>query len=110
MSKDNIRSEIAERLKAARTNSGLSQGQVAQMLDLKRPAISEIESGRRKVSAEEISRLAEVYGVSSGWLVDGSETQVDPTLELAARNLGKLKTEDLNNVIDFLKTLNGKKD
>ena len=108
MSKE-IRLEIAERLKAARSNAGLSQGQVAALLKLQRPAISEIESGRRRVSAEEIRQFADIYGVTSGWLVDGSESAVDPTLELAARNLGKLKTEDLNNVIDFLKTLNDKK-
>ena len=43
------RLQIAERLKKARELSGLSQAQVALKLNVQRPAISEIEAGRRKV-------------------------------------------------------------
>ena len=40
---------IAERLKLAREFSGLSQGQVAKLLNLHRPSISEIEADRKSV-------------------------------------------------------------
>ena len=53
-----IKEIIASRLKIAREMAGLSQNQVAKMLGMKRPAISEIEAGRRKVSADEIAQLA----------------------------------------------------
>ena len=58
------RQALAERLREARKLAGLSQGKVAEMLDMHRPTITEIEKGNRKVSAEEISKFAEIYDVT----------------------------------------------
>ncbi len=102
---DRIRAAIAERLRAAREGAGLSQAQVAKMLDLKRPAISEIEAGRRKVSAEELSRLAKIYDVSISWLTKDKPELPDPAVELAARELAKLKRDDMDSVLKLLRTL-----
>src|SRR5438128_5363672 len=97
---------IAQRLRLARENAGLSQGQVAKKLDLQRPSVSEIEAGRRRVSAEELSALAALYHVDTGWLLDETSTTIDTDrVELAARELAKLKTDDLNRVMDLLKAL-----
>ena len=68
------------------------------MLGLHRPSISEIEAGNRRVSAEELTRLAEIYDVSVAWLVGKTPEKIDvedPRLELAARELTKLKPDDL---------------
>ena len=46
---------IASRVREARRLAGLSQGQVAKMLGLQRPSVSEIEAGNRAVAAEELS-------------------------------------------------------
>src|SRR4051794_34630206 len=100
------RAAIAGRLRLARERAGLTQGQVAKILGLHRPSISEIEAGRRSVSAEELDLLAETYGVSVGWLTE-SDT-VDPLrdrLELAARELSKLKPDDLERVLQLLESL-----
>lgn len=105
---DSKRAEIAERLRAAREQAGLSQGQVAKLLGLQRPAISEIEAGRRRVSAEEIAKLAETYDVSAQWLIDNTAAVADPKVELAARELGKLKSEDLEMVLRLFRTLKKK--
>ena len=43
---------LAARLKQAREAAGLSQGQVARLLDFHRPTVTAIENGSRKVSAE----------------------------------------------------------
>lgn len=100
-----IRKTLAKRLAAARKQAGLSQGQVAKLLDYQRPTISEIEAGRRRVSAEELPVFARIYGVTISWLTDNSEPRYDPSVELAARELTKLKTEDLNIVLQLLQTL-----
>ena len=63
---------LSERLRFAREQAGLSQGQVAKMMDLHRPTISEIEAGRRRVTAEEMAEFAKIYEVSISWL-SGSE-------------------------------------
>lgn len=96
---------IAKRLRAAREQAGLSQGQVAKMLSLHRPTISEIEAGRRKVSVEELHRFAEIYGVSFSWLTKEEPEVLDPKVELAARELAKLNKKDLDNILQLLRTL-----
>jgi transcriptional regulator with XRE-family HTH domain len=99
------RAQIAERLKEARKLSGLSQGHVAKMLDLHRPSVSEMEAGNRRVSADELVRLAEIYDVNVAWLLgeapDSLDAQ-DPRLELAARELSKLKADDLERLLKLL--------
>jgi transcriptional regulator with XRE-family HTH domain len=100
---DSVRLAIATRLRAAREEAGLSQGQVAKLLGLPRPSISELEAGRRRVSAEELTRLAEIYNVSTSWLMNDDSEVPDPTIELAARELAKLRTEDLDTVLSVLR-------
>ncbi len=99
------RMEIAKRLRAARQQCGLSQGQVADMMGLQRPSISELEAGRRGVSAEELVKFAKIYGVSTSWLTKSRSEVADPSVELAARELTKLNTKDLDRVLQLLKTL-----
>ncbi len=98
---------IAGRLRAAREQAGLSQGQVARMLGKHRPTISEAEAGRRAVPAEELAELARIYGVSASWLAEAGsgDTELSPRVELAARELAKLKPEDLDRLLQLLTTL-----
>ena len=99
------RSLIAERLKEARKLAGLSQGHVAKMLGLHRPSVSEIEAGNRRVSADELARLAGIYDVNVAWLLGETPDTLDaqdPRLELAARELTKLKPDDLDRLLKLL--------
>ena len=107
MSRQNAdrRPQIAKRIRAAREMAGLSQGQVAKLLGLHRPSISEIEGGNRRVSADELSRLAKLFDVSMSWLVAETAERLetdDPNLQLAARELSKLKPEDLDRLMKLL--------
>lgn len=99
---------IAARLREARKMAGLSQGQVAKMLGLHRPTVSEIEAGNRRVSAEELSQFAEIYDVTVAWLLAETAEQLesdDPRLQLAARELSKLKPDDLNRLLRLLASM-----
>ncbi len=103
---------IAERLRQARKYSGLSQGQVASMLDMHRPTITEIEAGRRRVSAEELSEMAKIYDVSTSWLLGEDYATGDTQMadfELAARELSKLKKDDIDVVLKLLRTFRNRK-
>lgn len=104
---ENVRSEIAGRLQAARKQAGLTQGQVAVLLGLKRPAVTEIEAGRRRVTAEELAKLSDIYGVSVSWITAQDNSGANPAVELAARELVKLNKEDLDAVLNLLNTLRG---
>lgn len=102
------RAAIGSRLRLAREMAGLSQAQVAKMLSLHRPSVSEIEAGRRKVSAEELSKLAEIYDVKLSWLISsdtGESVEEDERIKLAARELAKLKPKDYDRVLYLLKVL-----
>jgi transcriptional regulator with XRE-family HTH domain len=104
------RAQIAERLKEARKLAGLSQGHVAKMLGLHRPSVSEMEAGNRRVSADELARLAEIYDVSFAWLLGKAPQTLDahdPKLELAARELSKLKPDDLERLLNLLAAMRG---
>jgi transcriptional regulator with XRE-family HTH domain len=98
---------IPTRLRAAREQAGLSQGQAARLLDMHRPTISEIEAGRRRVQVDELSHFAKLYKVSVSWLTSeaADDDAVDPRVELAARELSKLKQDDLDRVLRLLASM-----
>lgn len=102
------RIKIAGRLKDARVLAGLSQAQAADKIGLQRPAISEIEAGNRKVSAEELIQFAELYKVGTSWLLcqdDVTDDQMSEQFMFAARELSKLSKEDAQKLFDILKIL-----
>lgn len=105
---DERRALIAARVREARKMAGLSQGQVARSLDMHRPSISEIEAGNRRVSADELSKLAELFDVSIAWLTGEGSDRLDPhdaKLELAARELQRMKPEHLDRLLTILASL-----
>lgn len=100
------RPAIASRLRLAREMSGLTQGQVAKLAGWHRPTVSEIEAGRRRVSAEELSKLAALYGADVSWVL-GADDKASPTsarARLAARELSKLKEEDLDRLLQVIQS------
>jgi transcriptional regulator with XRE-family HTH domain len=111
--KDTIESRkiIGLRLALARQRAGLSQEQVAKKMQLPRPSISEIESGRRRVAVDEMLKFADLYQVDMNWLsgqgVEKANAMRDK-LQLAARQVADLKSEDFEKVIDLLTSLKTK--
>lgn len=107
---DPTRDMIRQRLRTARERAGLSQAQTAKLMDMHRPTITEIEAGRRRVTADELTRLADLYGVSLAWLAGTRETEPDlsdPRLAAVARELQKLKPEDVERVMHFIAAVQG---
>jgi transcriptional regulator with XRE-family HTH domain len=101
------RRAIAGRLRESRVLAGLSQGQAAKLMKLHRPSVSEIEAGNRRVSAEELSRFADLYDVSVAFLTgDAPETLLsnDPKLQLAARELQKFTPQQIEQLLRVLAT------
>lgn len=106
-------SAIGERLRWAREQAGLSQGQVAKLLTYHRPTISQLEGGERALRADEVTRFAELYDVRSEWILIGDEAMGandDPRIKLAARELSKLKSEDLDTLMRLIKVIRTNKE
>lgn len=74
---EGTREHIAARLRVAREAAGLSQGQVAKLMGLHRPTISEIEAGRRRVTGEELVQFAKLLPRGRG-LADERDTGIGP--------------------------------
>ena len=105
---DKKKAIIANRIREARKMAGLSQAQVAKILGIHRPSVSEIEAGNRSVSAQEMAKLAEIFEVSASWLMGEGAEKVDVRdnkLQLAARELQKLKPEDLDRLLTILASM-----
>ena len=101
---------IAARIREARVAAGLTQGQVARTLGLHRPSVSEMEAGNRAVTADELARMAELFDVSVSWLAGEGADKVDITdnkLQLAARELQKLKPADLERLLKIIASMRG---
>jgi transcriptional regulator with XRE-family HTH domain len=99
---------IAGRIRDSRVAAGLTQTHVAKMLGLHRPSVSEIEAGNRSVSAEELVRLATMFDVDVAWLGGEGAGSVDPhgnKLQLAARELQKLKPDDLERLLKIIASM-----
>jgi transcriptional regulator with XRE-family HTH domain len=99
---------IGERLRWARAQAGLTQAQVARLMDYHRPTVSQIEAGQRVVRPDEIARFASLYGVQETWIIHGdtgTSAKQDARIEIAARELAKLRKEDLDTILKVIKTM-----
>ena len=93
---------IGARLKDAREAAGLTQEQVSKLLGLPRPAISDMESETRTVSAGELKQLAACYKVSLAWLAGEPTYGPDEKIKMAARRLSALRDEDVETVTKII--------
>ena len=62
--------KLGRRIKELRQRLGISQQKLAQLLGVSRPTISQIENGERKVSADELIRLSEIFNLPVEALLD----------------------------------------
>lgn len=99
---DARRIEMGVRLREAREYLNFSQEEVAIALGISRPAVTNIESGSRKVEAIELDKLARLYGRSVTYFLSGEEeVLVDEKVAFAARALRGLSGRDLEEVTKF---------
>ncbi len=59
-----IYGKIGHRIKELREKAGMSQDALAQKMKLPRPAISQIESGARKIATDELIKFSEIFHVT----------------------------------------------
>ncbi len=62
--------DIGERIKKLRLDKGLSQEKAAAALHIGRVSYSQIESGKRKLTAEEISKISKIFNIPTDALLN----------------------------------------
>lgn len=106
---DAERRHLGEKLRQAREYVGYSQDEVAGFLKVPRTAVTNMESGQRKVDALELKRLAELYRqpVSHFTGDDNEAGSTLPTdvahLARQAATLSRKDREELGRFAEFLK-------
>ncbi len=88
--------KLGIRVKEFRQRLGISQEELARLLGVARPTISQMENGERKISAEEIPKLSKIFNVSSDILL-GLKKEPEMVLRESTRTY-KVKPEIRVNV------------
>ena len=91
---------LYERIKEARTELHLSQDYVATFLGVNRTAIVEIESGKRKVSADELGKFCELFQIPADELLNGRSTEMP--VQMFARRFGALDEADQQEILNLI--------
>jgi transcriptional regulator with XRE-family HTH domain len=106
---DRERRLLSEKLRQAREYIGFSQDEVAALLKVPRTAVTNMESGQRKVDALELKRLADLYRQSvSHFTSDDDDTAAALPADVAhlarqAATLSPKDREELGRFAEFLK-------
>lgn len=64
---------LSEKIRSLRKNSGLSQEELAERIDVSRQAVSKWELGSAVPTADKLVELADFFGVSLDWLMRGED-------------------------------------
>lgn len=97
------RRQLGERLREARKYLGLKQDEVAAYLKIGRTALTDIESGQRRVEAIELTRLARLYRQSIGYFTGEDEASAGLPADVAhlARRVADLSVNDREELARF---------
>lgn len=92
---------VNERIKELRTQLHLSQDYVAKFLGISRSTYTQMENGNRKVLADEVARLSNLFGVSADSLLNNAEISQPATI--FARSFEKLDERDQTEIMNLIR-------
>lgn len=102
------KTEFADRLKELRKRKGISQGELAELIEVHFTQVSRYERGETKPNAEAMTRLAKALDTTVDFLMNGTADDVakDAGLEkeLISRfkEVQDLETEDKKTVLSLM--------
>lgn len=102
------RRKLGDRLKEARKYLGLKQEEVANYIKIPRTALTDIESGQRRVEAIELTRLARLYRQPVGYFTGEDEASSQLPIDVAhlarqAAALSEKDREELGRFAEYLR-------
>lgn len=89
-------SELGEKVKLLRKRQGLKQDDLAEVLDLGRSQISNLESGRRNLSLKQLEKLCEYFKVDMSYFIMSETT--DSCLDLIEKARVLFESKELTNI------------
>jgi len=101
------RSEFGERLRALLEERDMTQVELSRRLHLGKSTVSQYISGARNPDIATLKALAELFSVSTDYLLGRTEVRwpavfKEPDLELVVDRAGELDPEDRRKVLDYM--------
>jgi len=96
-----IMSSINERIKELRNQLHLSQDYVAKYLGVSRSTYTQMENGKRRMLADEVALLSNLFGVSTDSLLNNPELSQPATV--FARSFEKLDQRDQEEIMNLIR-------
>lgn len=98
-----------ERLKAAREYLGLTQDQVATILNTTRNVIVNIENNNRAIKSDELYNFSKLYGISMEEIVS-EESDINMNIPVFARGFDSLSEKDQQEILNLIRFKNNYKE
>ena len=96
---------LAERLRRARREKGLSQEEVAEAVRVNRRTVYMWEAGRAEPAWPRLEALSALYGKPAEYFIEGEGDEVTKRLDEIGARIARLPLEHLDLVEDFLAVL-----
>ena len=96
--------KIGERLRKLRKYIGLTQEQVAKILNVGRDAILRIEKGERKIDLQELMNFSKLYNITMDELIE--EHTISSSDIAFARGFNELSEKDKKEIISLIEYKN----
>ncbi len=87
-------SDFGERIYELRNKNNMSQGDLADKLEVSRQTISKWENNMCKPEADKLIQLSEIFNVSIDYILKGEQTQADPVYVCVKDTDGATKTSE----------------
>ena len=92
---------VNERIKELRNQLHLSQDYVAKYLGISRSTYTQMENGNRKVLADEVAKLGNLFGVSADSLLN--EGEISQPAIVFARSFERLDERDQAEIMNLIR-------
>lgn len=104
---------FAQRLKTLRAEHNMTQKELGRRMNLSRATIAGYETKSRQPSHEKLASMADIFGVSVDYLIDGDETLTPVSLsqheriidEKFFRLYSQLTVKSKESALDYLELL-----
>ena len=104
---------FAQRLKTLRAEHNMTQKELGRRMNLSRATIAGYETKSRQPSHEKLASMADIFGVSVDYLIDGEETLTPVSMSQHARIIdakllrlySQLTLKSKESALDYLELL-----
>ena len=104
MNGDNFLKRMGQRILARRKALGLTQDDLAEMISVTPPMISNLEQGKKAIRPDNLAKVCKALGVSADFILYGSDS--DSRIDDVVEKLPHLTDAELQVVSDMIDALN----